>query len=255
MIEHKPERAITNPPDHRLDQQPFFQLQGIVKSYSRTLPRVDVLKGVNLEINRGETYGLIGASGSGKTTLAKIAAGILKPDQGLGFLDGNLLARSPRDRRSQGLYKRIQFVFQDPYGTLNPSRTIEQNFLEPLLNGSIKKSHYLSSINRVVDQVGFPKTKLQGYPHELSGGLRQRVGLARALLMAPELLILDEPVASLDLSVQAKILNLLQELKKELNLTYFLISHDQDVIEYLSDTQGMLYKGIILSPKETSYEI
>ena len=252
MSDHKPEKNIIHGSNSSLDQRPFFQLQGIVKSYSRTLPRVDVLKGVNLEIYRGETYGLIGASGSGKTTLAKIAAGILKPDQGYGFLDGSHLAGSPRERRSQGLYKRIQFVFQDPYGTLNPRRTIYQNFLEPLRNSSTQKADYLVSIHRVIDQVGFPKSKLQGYPYELSGGLRQRVGLARALLMNPELLILDEPVASLDLSVQAKILNLLQELKTQLNLTYFLISHDQDVIEYLSDTQGMLYKGTIVSPKGTN---
>lgn len=228
-----------------LNDIPFFQLIDIEKSYSRTKPSIEVLKGLSMEIHRGQTFGLIGDSGSGKTTLAKIAAGILNPDKGYGYFDGQIIPPTTKERRRQGLFKRIQFVFQDPFGTLNPTRTVYQNLQEPLINLSIPKFNHLSKISQITDQVGFPHGKLKSFPHQLSGGLRQRIGIARALLMAPELLILDEPVASLDLSVQAKILNLLQELKKELNLTYFLISHDQDVIEYLSDTQGMLYKGLI----------
>jgi len=229
-----------------MNPSPFFQLVDIEKSYSRTKPSVEVLKGLSMEIHRGQTFGLIGDSGSGKTTLAKIAAGILNPDKGYGYFDSQIIPPTIKQRRRLGLFKRIQFVFQDPYGTLNPTRTVYQNFQEPLINLSILRTEYERKIIQVTDQVGFPQGKLHAFPHQLSGGLRQRVGIARALLMAPELLILDEPVASLDVSVQAKILNLLQELKKELLLTYFLISHDKDVIEYLSDTQGMLYKGVIV---------
>ncbi len=223
---------------------PLLQIQGLSKVYETPHGGLQALDGVSIEVRKGQTYGLIGESGSGKTTMAKIVSGILAPSAGAVRVMGEEVPHSPRQLRRTRYFEKVQLVFQDTLGTLNPYRTIYQSLQEPLIN--LGSKDHKSRIHRVIDQVSFPRGKLVSRPGELSGGLRQRVAIARALIVQPCLLILDEPVASLDVSVQAKILNLLQELKKDLELTYFLISHDIDVVQYLSDFVGILYKGRVV---------
>ncbi len=215
-----------------------------------------VIDGVSFSIDQGETFGIVGETGSGKSTIAKTLVGINIPWDGeIIFLGKRLDLTKKPDLIF--LRKNIGIVFQDPVGSLNPKLRVYDIIYEGLnLEEKMTKPEKHERIYEVAKQVGLNENKLNSYPGELSGGEKQRVSLARAIISPKKLLILDEPTSSLDVSIQAQILNLLQKIKKELNLTYIFITHDFNVIKYMCDRLGVLYYGRMLeiSPVKQAYE-
>jgi peptide/nickel transport system ATP-binding protein len=209
-------------------------------------PAVRAVRSVTLKVERGETLGIVGESGSGKSTLARILVGLDRPTNGRIWVAGDSGCAGRRQARAPG-YNHIQYVFQDPVGALNPRQTVRTILEAPLVNlvGMPTMRRNLRLLE-LVDAVGLRSDLLDRYPHELSGGQAQRVGLARALAAEPEIIVLDEPVSSLDVSVQAQILNLLVDLKRGLGLTYVFISHDLRVVQCISDRVAVMYFGRIV---------
>jgi len=207
---------------------------------------IHALNDVSFNIKEGEVLGLVGESGCGKSTLAKIIARLLEPTSGkIIFEDKNITAT--KQNKLKDVRRNIQFVFQDPQASLNPLMTVGDIISEPfIVYGLKKKSEIKKEIIRLLGFVGLPENSANRYPHEFSGGERQRIGIARALALNPKLIIADEPIASLDVSIQAQILNLLKDLKKEFNLTYLFISHDLRIVEYMSDRVVVMYLGKIM---------
>jgi peptide/nickel transport system ATP-binding protein len=198
---------------------------------------------VSLYLLPGETLGLVGESGCGKSTLGRILLALLDPSAGDVLFNGENLFTQSRERLRQ-LRQEMQIVFQDPYSSLNPRMTIRQILAEPfLIHGLGSKKERLAWSEGLLHDVGLPVEALQRYPHEFSGGQRQRLGIARALALKPQLIVADEPVSALDVSVQAQILNLFNDLKKKLGLTYIFISHDLSVISHVSDRVAVMYLG------------
>jgi oligopeptide transport system ATP-binding protein len=214
--------------------------------FSRGKSFVKAVDGVNLEIKRGETLGIVGESGSGKSTLALTIAGLYKPFAGeIRFKGISLANKSGRELRQ--LMKPIQMVFQDPYGSFNPRMTIGSMLEEAMkicMGG--KKSERRDRARDILRMVGIPEDAVRRYPHEFSGGQRQRLSIARALAVNPEFIILDEPVSALDVSMQAQILNLLKELQAKLGLTYMFIAHDLSVVKHMSSRVAVMYLGRIV---------
>ncbi|MFF2091759.1 ABC transporter ATP-binding protein [Paenibacillus sp. NPDC058174] len=231
-------------------EPPIMELIDIRKQYGSSVLRrkhaVRAVDGVSLAIKPGETLGLVGESGCGKSTVGQIAARLLEPNGGKLHFKGRTLAG--RQKEAKRLRQQIQYVFQDPYTSLNPSHTIGKILEQPLLinrlgDGSKERKHLVTEMLR---KIGLDDWHAGSYPHQLSGGQRQRVGIARALMLNPEFIVLDEPVSALDVSVQAQILNLLKELQQELSLTYLFISHDLNVVHYMSDRVAVMYLGQIV---------
>jgi peptide/nickel transport system ATP-binding protein len=207
------------------------------------------VQNVSLKVARGEVLAVVGESGCGKTTLAKMLLGLLQPSSGEIFVEGNPI----NDVDIRAIARRIQPVFQDPYSSLNPRKTIAQIVGLPLAVHKIgDKAWRQKRVEEVLQMCEMPKRLVNQYPSQLSGGQRQRVAIARALVMKPEILICDEPTSALDVSVQAHILNLLQDLRDELNLTYVFISHNLAVVEHLADTVAVMYLGRLIEygPKD-----
>jgi oligopeptide/dipeptide ABC transporter ATP-binding protein len=207
--------------------------------FTRRKQRTRALVDVSLGVREGETLGIVGESGCGKTTLGRLVVGLLQPDAGAIFYHGrNLNSLDVRERR------RIQMVFQNPYLSLNPRITLGKAIAEPLrVYRLVPRSGLSPEVDRLLEQVGLSPAVKDQYPSELSGGQRQRAAIARALAVSPEVLVADEAVASLDVSIQAQVLNLLADLRDTLNLTLVMISHDLGVIEYLCDRVGVMYLG------------
>ena len=203
----------------------------------RELRAVD---GVSLDVRHGEVLAIVGESGCGKTTLARMMLGILMPSAGEILIDGDGIV----DIGRRALARRIQPVFQDPYSSLNPRKTLASIISFPLVvHGVGTTDERLAQVKEIMELVGLSHRLLYSYPNQLSGGQRQRVAIARALVVRPKIVICDEPTSALDVSVQAQILNLLQELRAELDLTYVLISHDLGVVEHLADRVAVMYLG------------
>lgn len=205
---------------------------------------VKAVDGVNLEIKEGEVFGIVGESGCGKSTLGKAICKLYEPTDGKIIYDGEDIAKySPKQMRP--VRKGIQMVFQDPYASLNPRMSVRDIIAEPLIiHGLAKTKEEID--NRVIElvrKVGLDVYHVNRYPHEFSGGQRQRIGIARALAVEPKLIIADEPVSALDVSIQSQVLNLMNQLKKELNLTYIFVAHDLSVVEHISDRVGVMYLG------------
>jgi peptide/nickel transport system ATP-binding protein len=206
---------------------------------------------VTLAVHRGETLGLVGESGCGKSTLGRMLAGILEPSEGAIRLSG-----VPPMQAGRKTTTRIQTVFQDPFGSLNPRRRVGETITEgPITHGLITRSEATSFAVEWLAKVGLDPAYATRFPHQFSGGQRQRIAIARALAMRPEVLICDEPVASLDVSIQAQILNLFLELRQEFGLTTIFISHDLSVVRHVSDRVAVMYLGRIveLAEAETLY--
>lgn len=203
---------------------------------------IQVLKGVSLDIKRGSTFGLLGPSGCGKTTLAKIILGLEKMTSGNVIIDGQDISRLGR-KDLQKLRSKVQVVFQDPYSSLDPRMKVREILQEPFVIHKIKHSE--TKLKKLMSLVGLSNSLLDRYPHEFSGGQRQRIAIARALALDPKLLVADEPVSSLDVSIQAQILNLLKDIRREYNLSMLFISHDFAVADFLCDEVAVLYKGTI----------
>jgi ABC-type oligopeptide transport system ATPase subunit len=230
---------------------PLLQASGIRVDYPLRGGRVlSALKGVDLEIGPGETVGLVGESGSGKSTLGRVILGMTKPTAGRVVYNGQDITNATRARRRE-LAREIQVVFQDPYGSLNPARTIGATLAEPLLvDRALTSRERAIRVDAALAEVGMPGDAARRYPQAFSGGQRQRIAIARAIIGRPKLLICDEPVSALDLSVQAQVLNLLNDLQKRLQLALLFISHDLMVVRHVSHRVVVLYHGDIVEQGE-----
>jgi oligopeptide/dipeptide ABC transporter ATP-binding protein len=209
----------------------------------RKIGAVHAVTEVNLEIRRGETFGLVGESGCGKTTLGRLGVGLEAPTGGQIVFNGTDISKTKKNEFRE-LRRDLQFMFQDPYASLDPRMRVREIIGEPLeiaRRGS--KDDRLETVKRLLDEVGLAYDAIQRYPHEFSGGQRQRLGLARALALNPKLIVADEPVSALDVSIRSQILNLMKRLQGSYGLTYILISHDLSVVKYLSDRIGVMYLG------------
>ena len=211
--------------------------------FRKKIANLHAVEDVSFTINRGQTFSLVGESGCGKTTIARSVLRLEESESGEVFMDGvDILKQNKKDLLSQRL--NMQMVFQDPYGSLNPVMKLFDQVAEPLINYKIASGHNLNKkISELFDKVRLPRSFLNRYPHELSGGQRQRVAIARALALNPKLLILDEAVSALDVSVQASVINLLLDLQDELGLSYLFVSHDMAVVERVSHYVGVMYLG------------
>lgn len=212
------------------------------KGKNRRAGTVKAVDGVTFDIFQGETFGVVGESGCGKSTLGRLLIRLLEPTEGQIILEGEDISRL-RGRDLKQMRRKAQIIFQDPSACLNPRRTVRQILLEPFQIHGITGPEVEKRIRELLSLVGLDDYHLSRYPHELSGGQKQRIGIARALALEPKLIICDEAVSALDVSVQAQVLNLLQELKEKLGLTYFFISHNLNVVYQVSDRVGVMYLG------------
>lgn len=208
-------------------------------------PSVHAVQDVSLSVRKGETLGIVGESGCGKSTLARMLVGLLPPTSGTIKIEGKDLSDHSGDPRAFG--RLIQYVFQDPISSLNPRKTIQSIMEAPLIHlFGMDEAARKARIDELFDAVRLRREFLTRYPHEFSGGQAQRIGIARALAASPRILVLDEPVSALDVSVQAQVLNLLAELREQMDLTYLFISHDLAVVEAVSDSVAVLYFGRVV---------
>jgi len=208
---------------------------------------VKAVDGVNFHITRGETLGLVGESGCGKTTTGRAILQLDRPTAGEIYFDGHQISNLT-DEQLRPLRRQMQMIFQDPFGSLDPRMTAGDIIGEPLLIHKLTagKNEYREKIRELLQVVGLKPAMFDRYPHEFSGGQRQRIGVARALSVRPDLIICDEPVSALDVSIQAQIINLLEELQEKFNLTYLFIAHDLAVVRHISDRIAVMYLGEIV---------
>jgi ABC-type oligopeptide transport system ATPase subunit len=235
--------------------EPLLQVRGLVKEFPidrgvmlrRSLGSVRAVDGVELDVMRGETFGIVGESGSGKSTTARLIARLLEPTAGTVLFDGRDIT-TLRGSRLKLLRRELQMVFQDPYSSLNPRRTIGAIVAEPLAIHRVQpdRAARRRAVQELLETVGLSPEHCNRYPHEFSGGQRQRIGIARALALRPRLLIADEPVSALDVSIQAQVLNLLRDLQRRLGLTMVFISHDLSVIRHMCDRIAVMHDGRIV---------
>ena len=233
----------------------LIEIKNLEKTYksekSFFSPKKDdnrVLKNVNLTIKKGEVVSLVGESGCGKTTLANCILKLITPDSGEILFEGADILKFNK-KETFDFRKKIQMIFQNPYSSLNPKMKIYETLLEPLVIH--KQKNKKERVMEIIKLVGISESDLKKYPHEFSGGQRQRIAIARALILNPSFIVADEPVSALDVSICAQIVNLLADLKNELNLTILFVSHDLNLVRYLSDKIAVMNKGEIVEFKKT----
>jgi peptide/nickel transport system ATP-binding protein len=225
---------------------PLLSVENLRTSYTSRGHTLHAVDGVSLEVAEHETVGLVGESGCGKSTLGKTIVRLLRPNDGVIRLDGEDISQLD-ERALRPVRRSVQMVFQDPFGSLNPRQRIGTILDTPLkVHGVRDPDERRRRILDIAGKISIPPEALQRYPHEFSGGQRQRIGIARALVLNPRLVVCDEPVSALDLSIQAQILNLLVDLKKDLGLAYLFISHDLSVVRYFADRVLVMYLGRIV---------
>ena len=238
---------------------PLLEVTDLVKHFpiksgvvvEREVGRVRAVDGVSLTLNEGETLGLVGESGCGKSTLCRAILQLTPPTSGsVRFLGHELVGKSRRDLRP--LRREMQMIFQDPYSSLNPRKRIGQIIGDPMdLHGLASGAALQRQVQDLLDRVGLRPEHYNRYPHEFSGGQRQRIGIARALALRPKLIVADEPVSALDVSVQAQIINLLKDLQAEFGLSYLFVAHDLGVVRHVSDRVAVMYLGKVVENSGT----
>jgi oligopeptide/dipeptide ABC transporter ATP-binding protein len=240
-------------PDGPRELQPLLQTRNLVKYYPirggvflKEIASVKAVDDVSLTIGTGETLGLVGESGCGKTTFGRAILRLEEPTSGEVFFEGeNILTYAPEQMRV--LRKKMQIIFQDPFSSLNPRKTVSHIIGEPLLiHGMKNRRDRDERVHELLNVVGLRQEHMRRYPHQFSGGQRQRIGVARALALNPKLVVCDEAVSALDVSIQAQVINLLKDLQEEFGLTYLFISHDLSVVEHVSDRVAVMYLGKIV---------
>ena len=241
-----------------MPEAPLLQVTDLVKHFPQgggvlAKPKawVKAVSGVTFAIRRGESFGLVGESGCGKTTIGRMVLRLIEPTSGRIEFDGRDIWQLNRKDFGR-LRRRMQIIFQDPYSSLDPRMTVEQIITEPLLAGRPPpRAERRRIAEELLGKVGLRGADLDKYPHEFSGGQRQRIGIARALCVRPELIVADEPVSALDVSIQAQVINLLQDLQREFGLSYVFISHDLSVVEHLCNRVAVMYLGSIVELAST----
>lgn len=232
----------------------LVKVENLVKDYPlpkkallQKAPVFRALHGVNLTVEKATSYGIVGESGCGKSTLARIVMALDTPTEGTVYFKGKDLFKVSMKELNR-LRKNFQMVFQDPYGSLNPRKNILNIVAEPMdtLEKDLTKKERIERVGQTLEEVGLRSGDLQKYPHEFSGGQRQRIAIARALITRPSLIVADESVSALDVSVQAQVLNLMMDLQEKYNLAYMFISHDLSVVEYITDSIAVIYLGRIV---------
>ncbi|MBQ9418904.1 MAG: ATP-binding cassette domain-containing protein [Synergistaceae bacterium] len=232
----------------------MLQVDGLTKYFDTTSGRVHSVDGVSFTLEKGETLGLVGESGCGKSTTARTIIRLYEPDGGKIIFDGHDITNISQ-REMLPFRKRIQMIFQDPYASLNPRMTAGEIIREPMIIHKIPKDEHGDRVNNLLRLVGLNSEQSGRYPHEFSGGQRQRIGIARALAANPELIICDEPISALDVSIQAQIVNMLEDLQKSLGLTYLFIAHDLFMVRHISTRVAVMYLGGIVetAPSDELY--
>ncbi|GIN64220.1 ABC transporter ATP-binding protein [Robertmurraya siralis] len=232
----------------------YFPITGGI--FGQKIGDVKAVDDVSFYVNKGETLGLVGESGCGKSTTGRVLMRLLEPTAGTVEFDGKDLTKLKAEEMRR-MRKEIQMVFQDPFASLNPRHTVEKILEEPLIVHGIKdKDERKRRVKEMLEVVGLNSYHAKRYPHQFSGGQRQRIGIARALMTKPKLIIADEPVSALDVSIQSQVLNLLEDLQKEFQLTYIFIAHDLGVVKHISDRVGVMYLGrlVEITEAEKLYE-
>jgi oligopeptide/dipeptide ABC transporter ATP-binding protein len=232
------------------DLKKYFPVKNsLIGSEKKFVKAVD---GVSFDIKKGETFGLVGESGCGKSTLGRSITRLYDITSGDIFFDGTNIAKLNKKEMKQ-YNKRMQIIFQDPYSSLNPNMNVEELISEPLLlHSNLSKKDRLDKIQHLLEMVGLKKTDMEKFPHEFSGGQCQRIGIARAISTNPDFILCDEPISALDVSIQAQVVNMLEDLQKELGLTYLFVAHDLSMVRHISDRIGVMYLGNIVEISDSN---
>ena len=238
--------------DTKAAPEAFLEIRGLKKYFGVHGGLLHAVDDVSLSIGRGRTLGLVGESGCGKSTLGRVVIGLIEATDGEVLFDGQDSLKFTGAKRSE-FRRRAQIVFQDPFSSLNPRMSVSQLIAEPLvINRACPHRELDARVKKLMDTVGLASRLITSFPHELDGGRRQRIGIARALALDPDFIVLDEPVSALDVCIQAQVLNLLEELKKERGYTYLFISHNLSVVRYVSDEVAVMYLGQVVEKADNT---